>query len=167
MNSVKFVPGRGNPKANVILIGEAPGKEEDFQGKPFVGASGKLLDEALKHVGWSAEDVYITNVVKVRPNDNRSPTLEEVATWLPLLVDEIKRINPVVVITLGATAARAFNGNTRLTKDHGNTEHVVMDHSPFCVACVYHPSYILRGYAKKADWFADFARIKSENGIRL
>jgi uracil-DNA glycosylase len=164
-DSVRFIPGKGNPKANIMLVGEAPGDKEDLAGEPFVGASGKLLDEALKMLKWEREWLYITNVVKVRPKDNRAPTLDEIQSWVPLLLEEVERVNPVVIITLGATAARTFDSTIRISRDHGNTEEIKLNNKSYWVAPIFHPAYILRGYGTKADWFADLKKIQLENGM--
>jgi uracil-DNA glycosylase family 4 len=164
-DSVRYIPGNGNRRANIMLVGEAPGAEEAKEGLPFVGPSGVLLAEALASIGLDRSDVYITNVVKVRPKDNRAPTLEEVRSWLPILLDEIESVNPALIITLGAVAARVFDDTIRLTKDHGKTEGVTIGKDPVWIAPVYHPSYILRGYAKKDEWFKDFKTIMKDNGL--
>jgi uracil-DNA glycosylase family 4 len=164
-DSVRFIPGKGNPRAAIMLVGEAPGEQESVQGLPFVGSSGKLLEEALAKVGWDRANIYVTNVVKVRPLNNRTPTLEEIQSWMPLLLEEMEQINPMLVITLGATAARVFDDTIKITRDHGSTECIEVGQSKYWVACTFHPSYVLRGSLHKDDWFKDFQRIKMDNGV--
>ncbi|MEI9966481.1 MAG: uracil-DNA glycosylase [Candidatus Moraniibacteriota bacterium] len=107
------VPGDGNPDADILFIGEAPGKNEDLQGKPFVGAAGKFLNEMLASTGLKREDVYITNVVKYRPPDNRDPLPEEVAACETWLHEQIKVIEPKVIVTLGPPRPRTFRSGQK------------------------------------------------------
>lgn len=107
-NATQFVFGRGSPEAQIMLIGEAPGKEEDLTGKPFVGASGKLLSIALLKAGIADDKIYITNAVKSRPPLNRKPTSLEIAQERAMLAQEIAIIQPAVICALGSTAAEAL-----------------------------------------------------------
>lgn len=113
------VPGAGNIGAGVIFIGEAPGRNEDHQGKPFVGAAGKILSDALEYAGFAREDVYITNVVKCRPPNNRRPMAEEIKSCSCHLVRELGIIRPGVVCILGNTAFGSLLGGREITKNRG------------------------------------------------
>ena len=115
------VPGKGNFKAEVILIGEAPGRNEDKNGEPFVGAAGKRLEEALKKTGIERKDVYITNVVKCRPPSNRVPSDEERKACQDYIENEIKIIQPKIICILGNTAFNSMLGGGEITKFRGKT----------------------------------------------
>jgi len=115
------VPGKGNFKADVILIGEAPGRNEDKNGEPFVGAAGKRLEEALKKTGIERKDVYITNVVKCRPPSNRVPIDEERKACQDYIENEIKIIQPKIICILGNTAFNSMLGGGEITKFRGKT----------------------------------------------
>lgn len=113
------VPGKGNPKAEILFIGEAPGKNEDQKGEPFVGSAGKILTEALSSAGLSRDDVYITNVVKCRPPNNRVPLQEEKESCQPYLSKELEIIKPKIICIMGNTAyGSLLNGNS-ITKNRG------------------------------------------------
>src|SRR6476646_5430031 len=115
----KLVQGYGPVPCDVMLIGEAPGAEEEQEGRPFVGKSGQLLQRALQDAGLSYEQVYITNVYKHRPPDNRTPTQEEIFEHWPMLVDELQAVQPKYILLMGATALFAFSGDGRFAQDHG------------------------------------------------
>jgi DNA polymerase len=113
------VPGKGNPKAEILFIGEAPGRNEDQKGEPFVGSAGKILTEALSSAGLSRDDVYITNVVKCRPPNNRVPLHEEKESCQPYLSKELEIIKPKIICIMGNTAyGSLLNGNS-ITKNRG------------------------------------------------
>ncbi len=107
-NRKHAVPGEGPRNAEIMIVGEAPGRMEDLQGRPFVGSAGRILDEMLSRAGLSRRDVYITNVVKCRPPNNRDPTDEEIMTCLPYLVSQIKILRPKLVIAVGRHAGRTL-----------------------------------------------------------
>ena len=113
------VPGSGNYNAEIMFIGEAPGRSEDIHGKPFVGAAGTKLSAALEDAGLSRDSVYITNVVKCRPPDNRVPSKQERHTCMPYLHDEIKHVNPRIICILGNTAFGSILGGSEITKYRG------------------------------------------------
>ena len=114
------VPGKGNQNAEIILVGEAPGRNEDKKGEPFVGSAGKRLNEILLDAGIDRDDVYITNIVKCRPQDNRVPTKNEEKSCLNYINEEISIINPKVVCIMGNTAFNTLLGGKEITKNHGN-----------------------------------------------
>lgn len=118
-NRINAVPGKGNPKADLFFVGEAPGKTEDELGEPFVGAAGKKLSFALEQAGLSRDDVYITNVVKCRPPQNRTPTLDEEQSCAPYLNAEISLIRPKIICIMGNTAFKAILGGGNIIKERG------------------------------------------------
>ncbi|SEW09050.1 uracil-DNA glycosylase [Natrinema salifodinae] len=116
----RFVPGVGPLSADVMLVGEAPGKQEVDQGEPFVGQAGKQLDRALESIGYDRRDCYITNLVKVRPPENRDPYVDEIEAWWPVLEAEIERIDPTVLVPLGSfAAAEILDTDETITDLHG------------------------------------------------
>ncbi|MFB6166699.1 MAG: uracil-DNA glycosylase [Candidatus Nanohaloarchaea archaeon] len=117
----RFVPGVGDLDADVVLVGEAPGESEVEEGEPFVGRAGELLDEILEEIGVERSELYITNLVKVRPPDNRDPREEEIEAWKPVLEAEIRRVDPETVVTLGNFASRELVGTDKgVSRIHGN-----------------------------------------------
>ena len=117
------VPGRGNQDADIVFIGEAPGKNEDLLGKPFVGIAGKKLDAALENSGLTRNEVYITNIVKCRPPKNRAPTENEIVMCHDYLENELSIINPKIICLLGNTAYNSILHGKEITKNHGKLIH--------------------------------------------
>ena len=113
------VPGNGNKNSDVIFVGEAPGRNEDLKGKPFVGTAGQILSEALEYAGFPRDQVYITNVVKCRPPDNRQPMTEERTACRPYLSEELEIIKPKIICILGNTAYRSLLDGSEITKNRG------------------------------------------------
>jgi len=113
------VPGNGNYHSDVIFVGEAPGRNEDLQGKPFVGTAGQILSEALEYAGFARDQVYITNVVKCRPPNNRQPITEERTACRPYLSEELEIIKPKIICILGNTAYSSLLGGSEITKNRG------------------------------------------------
>jgi DNA polymerase len=122
--ATQLVFGDGNPDADVLFIGEAPGKQEDLQGKPFVGASGKFLDEMLASIGMKRKDIYITNIVKYRPANNRDPLPEEKKAFLPYLQEQLEIIRPKIVVTLGRHSGGIFIPDLHISADHGKPKRI-------------------------------------------
>jgi uracil-DNA glycosylase family 4 len=154
----------GNPEARVMLIGEAPGAEEDRQGKPFVGASGKLLDRMLATIGLDRTSVYITNVIYWRPPGNRSPTQAEIATCQPFLERQIALLKPDLLVFVGGIAARALLGvNEGVTKLRGRRfSYAAPDGSSIPAMVMFHPAYLLRQPAQKRLAWRDLLAIRSQ-----
>jgi DNA polymerase len=150
------VPGDGNPRSEVVFIGEAPGEQEDKQGKPFVGNAGKLLSELLGTIGLKREDVYITNVVKFRPPENRDPTPEEKEACMPFLQAELSIIKPKVVVPLGRHALTHFFAKTTISDAHGKP-HVLTD--GLTVFPIYHPAAALHNPGLRQALKDDFAAL--------
>jgi uracil-DNA glycosylase family 4 len=117
--ATQLVPGEGNPDAEIMCVGEAPGAQEDKQGRPFVGASGKFLAEMLAGIGMTREDVFITNIVKYRPPANRDPTPEEIAESLPYLERQIEIIKPKLIVFLGRHSMNVFLPELKISTAHG------------------------------------------------
>lgn len=118
-SATQLVFGDGNPDAELLFIGEAPGKNEDQQGKPFVGAAGKFLNEMLETIGLNRDDVYITNIVKYRPPNNRDPLPEEKAVFLPFLQQQVSIIKPRMIVTLGRHSMECFLPGLKISQVHG------------------------------------------------
>lgn len=127
----QLVFGTGDVDADIMFIGEAPGKKEDETGKPFVGASGKFLDELLKSIKLERSDTYITNIVKYRPPDNRDPKPEEKEAFWPYLLEQISIIKPKIVATLGRHSGQAFIKSLRISVDHGKPQKLKLNYSSF------------------------------------
>jgi DNA polymerase len=157
----KAVPGEGSPDTEVVFVGEGPGQNEDRQGRPFVGAAGTLLEELLRMIGWPRGDVFITNVVKCRPPDNRDPEPDEIAACAPYLQRQLEVLDPAVVVTLGRFSLQAFMPGDRISRVHG-TERAI-DPSTGARAAVgyamYHPAAALRQGALKETMQRDTAAL--------
>lgn len=152
-----FVFGTGNPDADVMVIGEGPGAEEDKQGKPFVGRAGQLLTDILKAIKFSREEVYIANVVKCRPPGNRTPLPNEMDKCLPYLRKQIHLIKPKLILCLGLTAAQGILGKKdSLSKLRGN----VYDFEGTKVMITFHPAALLRNPNWKRDCWEDVKKFR-------
>ncbi len=145
-NRIQAVISRGNPQAPIMIIGEAPGQTEDETGLPFVGKSGQLLDQILASVELNTEtDVYICNVCKCRPPNNRPPTPAEIAACQPYLLEQIRLVNPKIILLTGATAVKGLLGDKRgITKIRGQWMECF---GRLCMP-IFHPSYLLRNPAR-------------------
>lgn len=148
----QVVPGNGNSQAQILFIGEGPGKKEDELGKPFVGASGKFLDELLASIELKREDVYIANVVKCRPPENRDPLPEEIAACTPWLKRQITAIQPKIIATLGRFSMRLFLPEAVISRDHGKPQKV----GKVVVIPLYHPAVALYNGAMRETLKKDF-----------
>jgi uracil-DNA glycosylase family 4 len=151
----KSVAGKGNPHAAIIFVGEAPGRTEDLRGEPFVGAAGKKLDNMLEKHGIMRNSVYITNVVKCRPPNNRVPTEEERNSCMKYLREEIELINPKIVCVLGNTASMSILGQGEITKNHGKL--VVKDGRSYFLT--FHPAAIIYNQELYNIMDADIAKL--------
>ncbi len=162
----RLVFADGNPKADVMAIGEAPGAEEDKQGKPFVGMSGQLLDRAFKAIGLErAENLYITNTIPWRPPGNRTPTPAETAMCLPFLYRHIALIQPKVLILVGSVAAKTLLGpQAAVTRLRGKWTDIPFPKGMSSVQAmpVYHPAYLLRSPGNKAKFWQDLLEIQKK-----
>jgi len=159
--ATNMVFGTGNEKADVLLLGEAPGAEEDKQGLPFVGQSGQLLDKVLAAIGLDRTKVYITNILPWRPPGNRTPNTQEVALFRPYVLKHISLINPKVVVCLGGTSTKALlqtaDGIMKLHGRWTTTEGISAKIMP-----TFHPAYLLRSPSQKREFWRDFLLVREE-----
>ena len=154
----KFVFGSGDPSADLLLVGEAPGQEEDLQGEPFVGRAGKLLDKILKAIGYTRDtNIFITNIVKCRPPDNRDPLPSEVEDCSPYLNKQIELIKPKIIVALGKVAGKTFLKKDILLKEMRNKTHYFKS---IPLRVTYHPAALLRNPSLKKEAWKDFQYIR-------
>ena len=149
------VPGEGNPNAEILFIGEGPGKKEDELGRPFVGAAGKLLEALLQHIGLTRNDVFIANVVKHRPPGNRDPLPEEVAACWPYLQKQVEIIAPKIIVLLGRHSLARFLPELAIGKAHGKT----FKKGNLVYYPMYHPAAALYNGSLREVMFQDAAKI--------
>lgn len=148
--------GEGDPHARVMIIGEAPGKNEDLQGRPFVGAAGKFLDELLEEAGIKRDEVFIANVLKCRPPSNRNPQASEIEACAPFLREQTQSINPVVIVTLGNFATQfILRTGVGITRLRGTVQQA----GRFTVFPVFHPAAAIYDRSKREVLLADFREI--------
>ena len=163
--ATQLVFGDGNPDADIVFIGEAPGKNEDIQGEPFVGAAGKFLNEMLEMIGLKRDDIYITNIVKYRPPNNRDPLPEEKKAFLPYLQSQLEVIQPKVVVTLGRHSMNCFLPDLQISQIHGQPKHVRLslkatkDVLDVVIMPLFHPAAALYNGSKRQTLIDDFALI--------
>ncbi len=160
---LRFVFGEGSATSRLMFIGEGPGRDEDLQGRPFVGKAGELLDKMIGALGLQRADVYISNIVKCRPPDNRTPTPQEAQRCMGYLRRQIELVHPAVIITLGATPLRELLGvTTGITRTRGQWQRLEML-GGIPVMPTFHPAYVLRQYTqevRRAVW-ADLQAAKA------
>jgi DNA polymerase len=162
--ATQLVMGDGNANADIVIIGEAPGKNEDLQGKPFVGAAGKFLNEMLAQAGMERSDVYITNIVKYRPPNNRDPLPEEKKAFWPYLLRQLEIINPKVVITLGRHSMEYFLPEAKIGQVHGQAVHKTVKYHDgreleWLIVPLYHPAAALYNGSLRQTLIDDFSRV--------
>ncbi len=155
LRGANLVFGEGNVDTQVLFVGEAPGVNEDRLGRPFVGRGGQLLDECIKSIGWRREDVYITNIVKRRPPENRDPAPEEILAYKPYLTRQIEIINPQAVVPLGRFAMNYFLPEGKITRDQGKS--FLVDGR--MVIPMLHPAAALRSTQMMKQLRENFMRI--------
>lgn len=176
--ATQLIFGSGNSSAKIVFIGEAPGKQEDLQGEPFVGASGKLLNEMLASIGLDREEVYITNIVKYRPPENRDPSKEEKESFWPYLVRQLDIIQPKLVVTLGRHSMECFLPGAKISVVHGEpskiglvnnqslasdevTDGEASDYHHLVILPLYHPASALYNGGMRQMLMQDFKHIPS------
>jgi DNA polymerase len=164
------VPGEGDANARIMFVGEAPGADEDAQGRPFVGRAGKLLDKIINACGLKRSDVFIGNILKCRPPDNRDPRPEEIISCLPYLQRQIEIINPEVIVALGAHAARTLletNKPIGQLRGQFHEYYAGLGRAPIKLMATYHTAYLLRNYSeenRKRVW-EDMKKVLAELGL--
>ena len=154
----KFVFGSGDPNADLLLIGEGPGEKEDSEGEPFVGRAGKLLDKILQSIGYVRDkNVFITNIVKCRPPENRNPLPSEIEKCNPYLVNQIDLIKPRLIVALGKVAGQTLLKQNMLIKEMRKKTH---QYNSIPLVITYHPAALLRNPSLKVDAWEDFQYIR-------
>ena len=153
------VPGEGSPHARLMFIGEGPGRDEDLTGRPFVGRAGQLLDKMIAAIGLSREEVYIANVVKCRPPQNRAPEMDEVAACMPYLRAQVGLIRPQVIVLLGSSALGAILGpDHRITRERG----AWIERKGVWFMPTFHPAALLRDESKKRPVWEDLKKVRDK-----
>lgn len=157
----KAVPGEGDPDTEVVFVGEGPGFNEDREGRPFIGRAGDLLVKLLGSIGWRRQDVFITNVVKCRPPDNRDPQPDEIAACAPYLQRQLAILDPAVVVTLGRFSMGTFMPGAKISQVHGTVRPVdpATGARAALVFAMYHPAAALRTPAIERESYADVAAV--------
>ena len=157
----RAVPGEGDSETEVVFVGEGPGFNEDRDGRPFIGRAGDLLVKLLASIGWRREDVFITNVVKCRPPDNRDPLPDEIAACAPYLRRQLEVLDPAVVVTLGRFSMGTFMPGARISQAHGTIRPIdpATGASSAIVFAMYHPAAALRTPAIERESYADVANV--------
>lgn len=160
-----LVFGEGSPKARLVFVGEGPGREEDIAGRPFVGDAGKLLTKMIENgMGVKREEVYICNIVKCRPPNNRDPEKDEIETCLPFLKEQLRIIHPEVICTLGRIAAQGLLGRGfNITRERGQW----MSYMDIPLMPTFHPAYLLRYPAGKRQTWEDLKEIMGHLGLEV
>ena len=159
----KLVYGVGNPKAELVFVGEGPGRDEDMQGEPFVGRAGKLLTQMIEAMGLRREDVYICNVVKCRPPENRLPEKDEIATCSPFLMRQLAAIGPKVICALGSCASQTLLQTTEgISRFRGEW----FDFRGSKFIATYHPAYLLRNPGAKGEVWKDHQKVMALLGLK-
>lgn len=151
---------RGNPEADLMVIGEAPGRDEDIQGKPFVGSSGQLLDRMLGAIALGADDFYITNVVNWRPPRNRDPKPEDIEMCRPFIEKHIELAQPKILLLVGGVSMSAMTGLTGIMKNHGQWQEVTIAGTTYPALPLYHPAFLLRRPELKKDAWRDLLSLR-------
>ena len=154
----KTVPGEGNESTGIVIIGEAPGKNEDLQGKPFIGMSGRFLSKSLESIGVDRSAVFITNAVKCRPPNNRKPTNEEIATCRPYLVRQLSVIQPKLILALGTSAASSLGIKFKhLSEIKSRFIDITLGNRQFTCLVTFHPSFPMRFPSARKSFLADIS----------
>jgi uracil-DNA glycosylase family 4 len=157
--ATNLVMGDGNLDADIVFIGEAPGKNEDEQGLPFVGAAGKFLNEMLAAAGMDRSDVYITNIVKYRPPNNRDPLPDEKAAFWPYLLKQLQIIQPKVIITLGRHSMEYFLPDMKIGQIHGQPKRIQFGDQKIVIMPLFHPAAALYNGSLRQTLIDDFLKV--------
>tara|TARA_B110000967_G_C18762380_1_gene498563 strand:- start:18 stop:731 length:714 start_codon:yes stop_codon:yes gene_type:complete len=162
-NSKHIVFADGNPNSKVMIIGEAPGANEDEEGYPFEGRAGKLLDKMLQSINLDRRNVYITNVVNYKPPENRKPTEQEIARYFPFLIQHIEIINPKILILLGSTALNTIVGNKEvISKARGKWINKKIGNCSTSIIASFHPAFLIRQQEQKKMSWIDLKMIREK-----
>jgi len=153
---------RGNPDAKLMVIGEAPGRDEDREGKPFIGRAGQLLDRMLAAIALSEDDVYITNVVNWRPPKNRNPSPSEIEMCRPLLEKHIDLVQPKILLLVGGISMTTLTGLTGIMKNHGQWQNVSILGKDYPALPLYHPAFLLRRPELKKEAWRDLLLLREK-----
>ena len=154
----------GNPKSQIMIVGEGPGEKEDAQGKPFVGDAGTLLNKMLNAIKIKRENIYITNVVNYRPPNNRKPEVSEINKYSVFLREHILIIKPKILILMGSTAMEAlFGQKLKISKERGKWKEIIINQKTFLTILTFHPAYLLRQPDQKKFSWEDLKNIKKKN----
>ena len=163
LREANLVFGEGNPESEVVFIGEAPGFNEDQQRRPFVGRAGQLLRQCIRDIKWKEADVYITNIVKRRPPENRDPSPEEINAYKPYLTRQLKIINPKIIVALGRFSMNYFLPEAKISRDHGKIFRfdgsTSLTTSVFLLYPIYHPAAALRSTQMKEEFEKNFKKL--------
>ncbi len=160
----KIVFGAGYPKARLVFVGEGPGRDEDRSGEPFVGPAGKMLDNIIRAMGLTREQVYLCNIVKCRPPGNRVPNPDEIKTCLPFLKRQLDAIQPELICALGAVAAQTLLDTEEIISKLRGRFH---DYHGIRLMPTFHPSYLLRNKGKKREVWEDIKKVMAEYGLPI
>ena len=166
------VPGEGNPNARIMFVGEGPGADEDAQGRPFVGRAGQLLDKVILAMGLKRSEVFIGNILKCRPPENRDPRADEIINCLPYLQRQIEIINPEIIVALGAHAARTLLNTTKpigQLRGQFHEYYAGLGRPPIKLMATYHTAYLLRNYSqenRRRVW-EDMKKVLTELGLPI
>lgn len=158
-SATNLVMGDGNVDADIVFIGEAPGKKEDETGLPFMGAAGRFLNEMLAAADLQRSDVYITNIVKYRPPDNRDPKPEEKKAFLPYLIEQLRIIQPKVIVTLGRHSMEYFLPGEKIGEIHGTPQRVHLDGEEVIIMPLFHPAAALYNGSLRQTLIDDFLKV--------
>jgi DNA polymerase len=166
------VPGEGSPNARIMFVGEAPGADEDAQGRPFVGRAGRLLDKIIEACGLKRGDVFIGNILKCRPPENRDPRAEEIISCLPYLQRQIEIISPEIIVALGAHAARTLLNTTKSIgqlRGQFHEYYAGIGRPPIKLMATYHTAYLLRNYSQenRRKVWEDMKKVLAELGLPI
>jgi uracil-DNA glycosylase len=157
--ATNLVMGDGNIDSDIVFIGEAPGKKEDETGLPFMGSAGKFLNEMLSGIGMSRADIFITNIVKYRPPDNRDPLPQEKSAFWPYLVRQLDVIQPKIVVTLGRHSMEYFLPNQKISLIHGQPKHISFGNQKLVIVPLFHPAAALYNGSLRATLIEDFNKL--------
>ena len=166
------VPGEGNPNSRIMFVGEAPGADEDAQGRPFIGRAGQLLDKVIKACGLKRNEVFIGNILKCRPPENRDPRADEIINCLAYLQRQIEIINPEIIVALGAHAARTLLNTTKpigQLRGQFHEYYAGLGRAPIKLMATYHTAYLLRNYSEenRRKVWEDMKKVLTELGLPI